>query len=140
MPVTTNLNHSAGAAETLKQDPETYPTFLGIWKTIVQNSCWILVPWYREFLLIIGSAEYIKAVSSQCENVKMKFYLKSTSWHKLLMASSLFQIDLKLVFKQRPFKIKVSSNMHLLKNQPGTDQFCLSAVLEALCYGTREEE
>lgn len=31
LPLTTNLNHSAGAGETLKQDPETYQTFLGIW-------------------------------------------------------------------------------------------------------------
>lgn len=32
LPDTTNLNHSAGAGETLKQDPETYQTCLGIWK------------------------------------------------------------------------------------------------------------
>lgn len=32
LPVTTNLNHSGGAGETLKQDQETYQTFLGIWK------------------------------------------------------------------------------------------------------------
>lgn len=51
--------------------------------------------WYRQFLLIIGNAEQIKAVSLKHENAKMKLYLKSTSWCKL-MASSLFQIDLKL--------------------------------------------